>query len=188
MGIRSLTSYMLQHEDEGVFQRCRLGQCHVVVDGNNLRYALYSACPRLYSGFGGDYARYAAFVDSFWAKLASCGISSHVVLDGAYDTSEVKRGTVMRRLKDQVRSATATAKANHHDKVTVMPLFAKGKHTKKATLDPLTNERWLTFFPDVFVECCRRAEGVVEVLQTPFEADATMASMALDLDCPLVSG
>jgi len=126
MGIRSLTSYMLQQEDDKVFQRCHLSDCHLVVDGNNLRYALYSACPRIYSGFGGDYERYASFVSSFWSKLAACGLSSHVVLDGAYDTSAVKRSTVLKRMRDQARTATAKAKANHHDKMLVMPIFAKG--------------------------------------------------------------
>jgi len=165
MGIRSLTTYMWQHEDERVFSDLTLSDCDLVLDGNNLRYVLYAACPRLYSGFGGDYARYADFVDAFFHKFAECRISCHVVLDGAYHGSAIKKRTVMNRMRDQAKTATFHTRANHHERLNVMPLFAR----------------------DVFVERCRRAAAVVAVKQTPFEADADMAALAVELKCPIAS-
>ena len=38
-----------------------LKNCKVIIDGNNLRFALYKWCPGLNHCFGGDYDKYARY-------------------------------------------------------------------------------------------------------------------------------
>ena len=58
-------------------------------------------------------------------SMRKCGVECLVVLDGAYDSSEIKLKTVMTRMREQagsaVRTTLATQKRNK-----VMPIFGKG--------------------------------------------------------------
>ncbi len=58
-------------------------------------------------------------------RLKKCGVHCKVVLDGAYDGSEIKRTTVMQRMREQAKGATRISTVTQKKNM-VMPLFAKG--------------------------------------------------------------
>ncbi len=58
----------------------------------------------------------------------------HVVLDGAYDGTEMKHSTVMARMREQARSAVTVTTATHK-KHSVMPIFGKGDEPSTIQLE-----------------------------------------------------
>ncbi len=87
MGIRGFTSFVSSQDSGDWFCRRKLRNEDVVIgghwrrsfvdvrvilffrpDGDNLRYALFSSCPRLNSSFGGDYHKYREHVKQFFDR------------------------------------------------------------------------------------------------------------------------
>lgn len=58
-------------------------------------------------------------------RLNECQVEAYVVMDGAYDKSDIKLRTTIKRATDQTRSAIYV-RLDRPNKTNVMPLFAKG--------------------------------------------------------------
>jgi len=160
MGIRGLSSYF--DNREAFFQTVSLEKTDIIIDGNNLRYALYNQCPGTNHAFGGDYDKYYRYVRDYFQTMLNCSISPMVVFDGGYDVSEIKMRTVKLRARDQIRNCLYSYPTNQQ-KVQVYPLLGK-----QIFFDVLT---------DLNIEC----------LQTSFEADQVIAEMAMQRGCPVFS-
>ncbi|TRY62737.1 hypothetical protein TCAL_00812 [Tigriopus californicus] len=160
MGVRGLSTFLF--DDGQFFKRSRLGQEKVVIDGNNLRYALYASTKGLNPSLGGDYHKYYETVRQHFLTMRECGIQPIVIMDGAYEPSGIKRATVLKRMRDKARLAVQTNTGNQN-RIRVLPLFAL----------------------DVFLGALKDLD--VEVIQTEFEADAFMASYAFEAGCAVIT-
>ena len=139
MGVRGLATYFgnrdLFFDEVGLvkvthliawIKQVWLKNCKVIIDGNNLRFALYKWCPGLNHCFGGDYDKYARYEQSpifnptnclllphyryvrqFIERLHRSGIKPIVVFDGGHDKSDQKLATVISRMTEQSRNAVA---------------------------------------------------------------------------------
>lgn len=58
-------------------------------------------------------------------RLQQCGLTPVVVLDGAHDTTGVKKATVVKRARDQVKKAVEAA--DGRGRGTVYPIFGVGE-------------------------------------------------------------
>lgn len=67
MGIRGLFTY-IQNYANSALEWHKLCSCKLVIDGNNLAYELFENSSGINSSFGGDYDKYAAFVEDFLRK------------------------------------------------------------------------------------------------------------------------
>jgi len=134
----------------------------VIIDGDNLRFALYKWCPGLNHCFGGDYDKYYRYVKQFFSHLLSCGVIPSIVCDGGYDKSDQKLATVMNRLSDQTKNAVACNSVSQ-SKLQVFPCFGK----------------------DVFMEVLKDLD--IDVRQCSYEADEVIAQLAMKEKCPVIS-
>ena len=81
------------------FERKQLSETKVIVDGNNLRFALYKSCPGLNDCFGGDYDKFYRRVHQFFLNLLRCGVKPVIIVDGGLDKTDQKLKTVLKRLR-----------------------------------------------------------------------------------------
>jgi len=160
MGVRGLATYFGNRDL--FFDEVWLKDCKVIIDGNNLRFALYKWCPGLNHCFGGDYDKYARYVRQFMKRFHRSGIRPIVVFDGGHDKSDQKLATVISRMTEQSRNAVACTSVTQ-GKLQVFPLFGR----------------------EVFQEVLE--ELGVEVIQCSFEADHVIAQMAIANNCPVIS-
>lgn len=65
MGIRGLHSYVLEHASK-TLEWHKLRNRNLIIDGNNLAHFLYDECSGINAYFGGDYDKYANFVQKFF--------------------------------------------------------------------------------------------------------------------------
>ena len=65
MGIPGLSTYIAEHIDDAL-EWSKLRNCKVVIDGNNLAHQLYHGGSGINSAFGGDYDKYATYVENFF--------------------------------------------------------------------------------------------------------------------------
>jgi len=103
MGIRGLSTYFSNRDL--FFENVQLSDTKVVIDGNNLRFALYKWCPGLNHCFTGDYDKYDRYVQFFFGQLLACKIQPIVVFDGGYEKNDQKLNTVVHRLTEQTKNA-----------------------------------------------------------------------------------
>ena len=97
MGVRGLSSFLSNRTD--FFERKQLSDTKVIVDGNNLRFALYKSCPGLNDCFGGDYDKFYRHVKQFFLNLLRCGVTPVIIVDGGLDKTDQKLKTVLKRLR-----------------------------------------------------------------------------------------
>eukprot|EP00092_Neocalanus_flemingeri_P002070 GFUD01002209.1.p1 GENE.GFUD01002209.1~~GFUD01002209.1.p1 ORF type:complete len:659 (-),score=134.82 GFUD01002209.1:7-1983(-) len=160
MGVRGLSTYLSHREN--FFEDLELKDTRVIIDGNNLRFALYKWCPGLNHCFGGDYDKYYRYVKQFFSLLLSCGVTPSIVFDGGYDKSDQKLATIMHRLSDQTKNAVACNSVSQ-SKLQVFPIFGK----------------------EVFMEVLRDLD--IDVRQCSYEADEVIAQLAMKEKCPVIS-
>ena len=55
-----------------MFKQVWLKDCKVIIDGNNLRFALYKWCPGINHCFGGDYDKYARYCEIVCFSITNC--------------------------------------------------------------------------------------------------------------------
>lgn len=67
MGVRGLSTYIQEHLSS-VLERHKLHHRNVIIDGNNLAHILYYECTGVNAAFGGDYDKYASFVQSYFER------------------------------------------------------------------------------------------------------------------------
>ena len=97
MGVRGLSSFLSNRTD--FFERKQLSESKVIIDGNNLRFALYKSCPGLNDCFGGDYDKFYRHVKLFFLNLLRCRVTPIIILDGGLDKTDQKLKTVLKRLR-----------------------------------------------------------------------------------------
>ena len=92
-----MSSFLSNRTD--FFERKQLSDTKVIVDGNNLRFALYKSCPGLNDCFGGDYDKFYRHVQQFFLNLLRCGVTPVIIVDGGLDKTDQKLKTVLKRLR-----------------------------------------------------------------------------------------
>jgi len=160
MGVRGLSTYLSHREN--FFDDLELKDTKVIIDGDNLRFALYKWCPGLNHCFGGDYDKYYRYVKQFFSHLLSCGVTPSIVFDGGYDKSDQKLATVMHRLSESTKNAVACNSVTQ-SKLQVFPICGK------------------EVFMEVLNDLC------IEVRQCSYEADEVIAQLAMKEKCPVIS-
>ena len=160
MGVRGLSTYLSHRET--FFEDLELKNTRVIIDGDNLRFALYKWCPGLNHCFGGDYDKYYRYVQQFFSLLLSCGVTPIIVFDGGYDKSDQKLATVMHRLSEHTKNAMA-CNCVTQSKLQVFPIFGK----------------------EVFMEVLKDLS--IEMRQCSYEADEVIAQVAMKENCPVIS-
>ena len=160
MGVRGLSTY-LSHR-ESFFEDLELKSTKVIIDGDNLRFALYKWCPGLNHCFGGDYDKYYRYVKQFFSLLKSCDVTPIIVFDGGMDKSDQKLDTVVHRLSEHTKTAMSCNSVTQ-SKLQVFPLFGK----------------------EVFIEVL--VNMGIEMKQCSYEADEVIAQIAMKEKCPVIS-
>ena len=79
MGVRGLATYIDKNQD--VLRDFDLRDCPLVIDGNNLYYALYHGLKTGHAS-NGDYDAFAKVIRSFFGHLKESGVIPYVVLGG----------------------------------------------------------------------------------------------------------
>ena len=97
MGVRGLSTFLSNRQD--FFEQKQLRGSKVIIDGNNLRFALYRSCPGLNDCFGGDYDKFYRHVKQFFLNLIRCEVVPVIICDGGLDKTEQKLKTVIKRLR-----------------------------------------------------------------------------------------
>ncbi|XP_045111011.1 protein asteroid-like isoform X2 [Portunus trituberculatus] len=161
MGIRGLSTYIHEHLHE-VLVRHKLHQRKVVIDGNNLAHILYFECTGINAAFGGDYDKYASFIEEFFKGLQVCEIYPIVIMDGGQPLDNKKMNTVRERVTNQIQTCLNISPSSQY-RLKVFPCMGR----------------------DVFVSTLKKM-GIV-VLQTDFEADLEIAMLAKELGLTVLS-
>ncbi|CAL8071639.1 unnamed protein product [Orchesella dallaii] len=106
IGIHDLTAYISQFNDNKYYEKVKLQNCVVVIDGCDLMDFLYlnaqeNARVKVRDGvrnpspdpkwFGANWKAYAKKVESFFKQLNQCGIIPIVIMDGGLSSNEVKK-------------------------------------------------------------------------------------------------
>lgn len=159
MGIRGLATYMAQRSDWHL-KPFELHDTYIVIDGNALVSQLYIRCAKCNCSFGGDYDKFARTICDFFDSLAKCNITPLVLIDGGCEEKKIQ--TVRQRIRDKVGSAFG--------------------------YNP-TTQREYKFFPLLMKEVFKEvmSKKGVKYVQTLFEADDEIASVARILNCPVLS-
>ena len=77
MGVRGLATYIDRNQD--VLRDFELRDCALVIDGNNLYYALYHGLKTGHAS-NGDYDAFAKLIRRFFHHLRECNVTPYVVL------------------------------------------------------------------------------------------------------------
>ena len=121
MGIRGLTSYV--DSISSLWTEIRLQNTKVIVDGNALYHHLYTSSKLDYQS-GGQYEGFHDITVSFFNSLKSNSVEALVHLDGAYDPSERKLDTIIKRRQEKILDASGTADATG-DGENILPLLTR---------------------------------------------------------------
>ena len=158
MGIRGLTTYIKQHSSE-YLENIELHDTLLVIDGNNLMCHLYNnPASNCSSCFGGDYNVFNRCCEKFFTLLKRCRIRPLVIFDGGHERR--KLNTIKRRLRSKIQ---------------VTKLISPSKDLCNFPLMIKEN------FINVLIKM------KIEFAQTLFEADDIIASLARQLNCPVLS-
>ncbi|XP_027222682.1 protein asteroid [Penaeus vannamei] len=160
MGIRGLHSYVLEHASK-TLEWHKLHNRNLIIDGNNLAHFLYDECSGINAYFGGDYDKYANFIQKFFEGLQKCNVKVIVVMDGGQPVDGSKWVTVQTRLQMQLSMCLRAS-----------PSIAKFK-----IFPPMGRQ--------VFVTTLRSMD--ITILQTDFEADMEIAVLAKNLGYTVLS-
>ncbi|RXG54535.1 Protein asteroid [Armadillidium vulgare] len=158
MGIRGLYSYIQEFADASLAWH-KLRNCKLVIDGNNLAHEIYGNSPGINPAFGGDYDKYAVYIENFSIK---CNVDPIVIMDGGYPMLRNKFKTVYSRLTDQMDTCRKINPDNQ-DSMKVFPIMARS----------------------VFVFTIHKLG--VRVLQADFEADDEIVVVAKELGAYVLS-
>nr|XP_045593749.1 protein asteroid-like isoform X1 [Procambarus clarkii] len=161
MGVRGLSTYIREHLSEAL-ERHKLHHCNVIIDGNNLAHILYFACTGINASFGGDYDKYASYVEKYFEGLQSCEIYSIVVMDGGQPLDMKKLRTVRQRIQNQIQMCIRVEPSNQY-KSKIFPCMGR----------------------QVFVTTLQRMG--ITVVQTDFEADEEIAMLSKILGYTVLS-
>lgn len=160
MGIRGLSLFINEYID--VLEKYRLCNCNVVIDGKNLAHYLHRECTGINVAFGGDFDKYADYVQKFFEGLQSCGVNALVILDGAQPLNGKKFKTAQERAESQIAKCLSVNPDNQYSNKIFPPMCLQ-----------------------VFVTTLHKM-GIL-VLQADYEADDEIAAVARILNCIVIS-
>ena len=132
MGIRGLTTFV-ERNGEMLWTKVKLQNTTVILDGSCLYYHLYVSSD-LNCQCGGQYMEFHELAVSFFNTLKSNSVEALVHLDGAYDPSERKLDTIIKRRKKKILDASCTADATGH-RENILPLLTR--QTFQQTMEEL---------------------------------------------------
>lgn len=161
MGVRGLTTFILQRK-EIFLEEYELPQnsC-LVIDGNSMALNIFLSTFRKRSAIcGGDYDIYANAVNKFFKMLLACKITAYVIFDGA--TEKKKNKVIMKRVEEMLKASLKITCDNEAD----------------YTLFPLC-------LPMVFREVLKKLE--IAAVNCDFECDREAATIAKQLNCPVLA-
>ena len=157
MGVRGLSTFI--DNNQKLLSVQKLHDTKVVIDGNNLYHFLYYQYHIVHQ-YGGDYDHFSRKCKRFFSLLGKCGVEPIVVFDGGYGPDDRKLPTILSRLRDRLSTAESICKTGHGK---IIPILAI--ETFRLVLVELN-------IPHVACE---------------FEADDDIATLANDLNCPVLS-
>lgn len=158
MGIHGLTSYVANHASD-CFVDHKLHDSVVLVDGNSAASLVYSNLTKSNHAFGGDYDKYAHSTGEFVKLLIKCNVRPIFIFDGGYESRKVK--TIIERIKLNI----------------VICGQYKHKYRESRSFPLLLR--------DVFKMVLH--EFGIPVVQSDFEADHEIVTLAHILRCPVIS-
>ncbi|KAK2855912.1 hypothetical protein Q5P01_004647 [Channa striata] len=157
MGVQGFVKLVNESE---VLEDFTLKDSHLVIDAPNVYYFLYfNSDPKLDQSHGGDYSGFKEEVCRFFQALQDCKVTPHVVLDGGSDPEKLET------LKSRLQYKLAKAKE------------ISGGSIGGDILPPLIK--------DVFKQVLTERHLAFE--ESFGEADLRIASLANDLNCPVLS-
>ena len=157
MGVRGLSTFI--DNNQKLLSVRKLHDTKVVIDGNNLYHFLYYQYHIVHQ-YGGDYDHFSRKCKRFFSLLRKCGVEPIVVFDGGYGPDDRKLPTILGRMRDRLSTAESVCKTGHGK---IIPILAI--ETFRLVLVELN-------IPHVACE---------------FEADDDIATLANDLNCPVMS-
>lgn len=161
MGVRGLLTYVQEHASAAL-EWHKLHGRHVIIDGNNLAFTIFHDGSGLNAAFGGDYDKYARFIEEFFKRLQECEVTCHVVMDGGQPLNNKKLRTVRQRIKDQTSSALRLNPRNQQSNKLFPPIGRQ-----------------------VFVNVLKKMN--IPVIQADLEADEQIAVLARKLGHTVIS-
>lgn len=161
MGVRGLLTYVQEHAGAAL-EWHKLHGRHVIIDGNNLAFTIFHDGTGMNAAFGGDYDKYARFIEAFFKRLQECDVTCHVVMDGGQPLNNKKLRTVRQRIKDQTSSALRLNPRNQ-----------------------LGNKVFPPIGRQVFVNVLKKMN--IPVIQADLEADEQIAVLAKKLGHTVIS-
>ncbi|XP_028395554.1 protein asteroid homolog 1-like isoform X2 [Dendronephthya gigantea] len=164
MGVRGLTSYVnsLPCGKHAVWKFYKLQDTNLIIDGCGLYYYIY-ASNDLNMKYGGQYEQLQDKVREFVAKLRSNNVLPYVVIDGIMAKDEKKFDTYLKRKQDCVKRMKAMWSSRSSTSDMVIPRLAQ----------------------IAFVQVLE--ELGVKYAVADFEADCEIASLANELDAPVMA-
>nr|XP_053630794.1 protein asteroid-like isoform X1 [Cherax quadricarinatus] len=161
MGVRGLSTYIRENLRDTLEKR-KLHNCNIIIDGNNLARILYYECTGINAAFGGDYDKYASFVEKHFESFQSCKVNPIVIMDGGKPLNKKKLKTTRERIQDQINMCSRVDPKNQY-KFKIFPCMGR----------------------QVFVTTLQKMG--ITVLQTDFEADEEIARLSKILGYTVLS-
>ena len=157
MGVRGLSTFI--DNNQKLLRVSKLHDTKVIIDGNNLYHFLYYQYHVVHQ-YGGDYDHFSRKCKRFFSLLSKCGVEPIVVFDGGYGPDDRKLPTILTRMRDRRSTAESVCKTGHGK---IIPILA------------------IETFRLVLVELN------ISHVACDFEADDEIATLANDLNCPILS-
>ncbi|KAG5876536.1 hypothetical protein JTB14_010307 [Gonioctena quinquepunctata] len=159
MGIRGLTTFI---ENNALLEKYELHDTNLVIDGHSVFPQLYhvhtmdrNIC------FGGDYDKFADYIDRFFDMLDKCNVTPYVVFEGGIEHRKLK--IKIKKVDDRLEKVipvTCTFDKNH---LSYIPLCAG----------------------DVFENIVLRRK--IKTVRCELESYTAIISIAKTLNCPILS-
>ncbi|XP_028395372.1 protein asteroid homolog 1-like [Dendronephthya gigantea] len=164
MGVQDLPKYVdtLPCGKHGVWEFDELRDTNLIVDGRGLCYYIHSS-NRLDMKYGGQYQQLQDKVREFVAKLQSNNVVPYVVFDGIMTKDEKKFHTKLKRKQKCVKRMKAMWSSRSSTNDVVIPCLAQ----------------------IAFVQVLQELD--VKYAVADFEADCEIASLANELDAPVMA-
>ncbi|XP_053406347.1 protein asteroid homolog 1-like [Mercenaria mercenaria] len=105
MGVRFLTSYIIENDDKFLCDY-DLQDTKLIIDGSSLIFFLYEHY-KIPHQFGGDYDIFARRCKEFFNILTQCNVTPVVVFDGADDPNNMKLTTLEGRMYRQINKLSS---------------------------------------------------------------------------------
>ncbi|XP_028395548.1 protein asteroid homolog 1-like [Dendronephthya gigantea] len=164
MGVRGLTKYVdtLPCGKHGVWEFDELRDTNLIIDGCGLYYHIYNDSNHLNIKYGGQYKQLQDKVKEFIVMLQSNNVVPYVVIDGIMTKDEKKFHTSLKRNQDRVKQMEDMWGTSSTSDM-VIPLLVQ----------------------IAFVQVLQ--ELGVKYAVADFEADCEIASLANELDAPVMA-